>query len=94
MVTCCRVRGTEYSSVGLGPFEGGGHYLHYLHHSLASGQATGREHKPCSSTENWIKDLLNMTLPMRARLSFPLSQFLPSGSSISLLSFSIRAQTE
>ena len=25
-------------------FEGGRHYLHYLHHTLASGQATGREH--------------------------------------------------
>ena len=22
------------------------HYLHYLHHSLASGQITGREHSP------------------------------------------------
>ena len=26
------------------PFEGGLRYLHYLHHSLASAQATGREH--------------------------------------------------
>ena len=30
----------------MGPFEGGHHYLHYLHHSLASGQITGREHSP------------------------------------------------
>ena len=29
-----------------GPFEGGPHYLHYLHHSLVSGQTTGREHSP------------------------------------------------
>ena len=28
------------------PFEGGPHYLHYLHHSLASGLITGREHIP------------------------------------------------
>ena len=27
----------------MGPFGGGHHYLHYLHHSLVSGQATGRE---------------------------------------------------
>ena len=35
---CCRVGGTEYSTVCMGPFEGGHHYLHYLHHSLASGK--------------------------------------------------------
>ena len=32
---CCRVGGTECSSTCMGPFEGGHHYLHYLHHSLA-----------------------------------------------------------
>ena len=32
------------------------------------------------STENWIKDLLSMALPLRTRPSFPLSQSLPSGS--------------
>ena len=32
------------------------------------------------STENWIKVLLSMALPIRTRLSFPLSQSLPSGS--------------
>ena len=30
----------------MGHFEGGCHYLHYLHHGLASGQTTGREHSP------------------------------------------------
>ena len=38
--------GTECSSACLGSFEGGHRYLHYLHHSLASGQITGREHSP------------------------------------------------
>ena len=58
----CRVGGTECSSACLGPFEAGPHYLRYLHHSLASGQTTGREHRPPlpapapPSTENWIKD--------------------------------------
>ena len=36
--------------------------------------------QPHPSTENWIKDLLNMTLPIRTRPSLPLSQSLPSGS--------------
>jgi len=31
---------------GMGPFEGGRHYLHYLHHSLVSSQTTGKEHSP------------------------------------------------
>ena len=52
----CRVRGTEGSSESLGPFEGGCHHLHYHHLSVASGQATVREHfsslasrTPCTS---------------------------------------------
>ena len=32
------------------------------------------------STKNWIKDLLSRAPPIRTRLSFPLSQSLPSGS--------------
>ena len=36
--------GTECSSACGGPFEGSCHYLHYLHHTLASGQTTGGEH--------------------------------------------------
>ena len=35
-----------------------------------------------------------MALPIRTRPSFPLSQSLPSGASISLLSFSIRKRTD
>ena len=38
--------GTECSSAYVGPSEGGRHYLHYLSHSLAPGQTTGREHSP------------------------------------------------
>ena len=41
-----RVGGTECGSACMGPFEGGRHYLYYLHHSLASSQTTGREHSP------------------------------------------------
>ena len=32
MVACGRVGGTEGSSMCMGAFEGGCHYLHYLHH--------------------------------------------------------------
>ena len=61
------------------PFEGGSHCLHYLHHSLASGQRIGQV-KLCPSTENCIKDLLSMAPPIRTRPSFPHSQSLSSGS--------------
>ena len=37
---------TECGSACMGPLEGGRHHLHSLHHSLVSGQTTGREHSP------------------------------------------------
>ena len=77
-----------------GTFEGGCHYLHYLYHSLVSGQTTGREHNSTKSADNWIKDLLKIAPPIRTRPNFPHSQFLPSGSFHSLLSLSFRGQTE
>ena len=43
-VACSRVRGTECNSACIGHIEGGCHYLHYFQHSLASGQARGKEH--------------------------------------------------
>ena len=55
VVACCRVRGTECSSVCMGPFEGGHHYLYYLHHILASGQITGREHSPAHQQKIGLK---------------------------------------
>ena len=45
------------------------------------------------STENWIKDLLSMAPPIRTRPSFPLS-LSHQEASVSLLSFSIRGQTD
>ena len=47
--------GTECSSAFMGPFEGGHHYLHYLHNSLASGQTTGREHSPTHQQKIGLK---------------------------------------
>ena len=62
-------RGTECRSVS--PLSS------FFHHSLASGQTSGREHSP--KTENWSKDLQSMTLHIRTRPSFPHSQSLTSG---------------
>ena len=61
-----------------GPFEGGRHYLHYLHHSLASGQTTEREHSPIHQQKSRLK--ISGAWPIRTRPSFPLDQSLPSGS--------------
>ena len=36
--------------------------------------------QPHTSTENWIKDVLNMAPHIRTRPNFPLSQSLPTGS--------------
>ena len=36
--------------------------------------------QPHPLTQNWVKDLLSMALPIRTRPNFPLSQILPSGS--------------
>jgi len=38
-----------------GPFKGGHHCLHYLHHSLVSGQTTGREHSPTRQQKTGLK---------------------------------------
>ena len=54
------------------------------------------KHQPCPSTENWIKDLLSMASPIRARPWFPHPMARPSHqeASTSLLISSIRGQTE
>ena len=39
----------------MGPFEGGHHYLHYLHHNLVSGQTIGREHSPTQQQKIGLK---------------------------------------
>ena len=38
VVACCRLGGTECGRTCPGSFEGGHHYLHHLHHSLAPGK--------------------------------------------------------
>ena len=39
------------------------------------------------TTENWTKDLLSMALHIRTRPSYPLSQYIPKGSSHKALIF-------
>ena len=91
-VACCRVGDTECGSVCTGPFEGGRHYLHELHHSWASDQTTGREHSPAHQQKIGLK--MSMAPPIRTRPSFPLTQSLPSGSFHKPLILSIRGQIE
>ena len=53
--------------------------VYSCHHSLAPGkQQRGNTSSPIN--RKLIEDLLSMALPIRTRLSFPLSQSLPSGS--------------
>ena len=80
LVAWCRLRDTECSSVCTGPLEGGRHYPHHLHHSLASDQTTGREHSSTHQQKIGLKGLLSMALPIRTRPNFPHSQSLPAGS--------------
>ena len=77
LVAWCRLRDTECSSVCTGLLEGG---QHYLHHSLVSGQITGREHSPAHQQKAGLKMYWAMAPPNRTRPNFPHSQSLPSGS--------------
>ena len=43
------------SSACMGTFERSHHYLHYLHHSLASGQKAGRAHRPTHQQKIGLK---------------------------------------
>ena len=64
----------------MGSCEGGCHYLHSLHHSLASGQTKGKAHSLAHQEKIGLKIYRACPYPIRTELSFPLSQSLPSGS--------------
>ena len=73
---CRRVRSAEHNSACTSPFEWGRHYLYDPYQfGLRSNNTEGTQ--PCPSTENWIKVLLSMALPIKTRPSFPHSQSLP-----------------
>ena len=93
-VACCRVGGTEFSSACTGPFEGGHRYLHYLHHSLVSGQTAGREHN--STHQQEIGWMIYWTW-LRPSEQYPVSPTVSLShqeASKSLLSLSLRGQTD
>ena len=85
VVACCRVGGTECSSACVGPFEGGCHYLHYLHHSLTSGQIKGREHIPTFQQKIGLKIYRAWPHPSEQDPFFPSVSLSQQEASISLL---------
>ena len=89
-VACCRVGSTECT----GPFEGGLHYLHYLHHSLVSGQTTGREHSPTHQQKIGLNIYWAWPCPSEEDPVSPSVSLSHQKALISLLCLSIRGQTE
>ena len=79
-MVACRIGGTECSSACTGPFEGDCHFLHYLHHSLVSGQTTGREQSPAYQQKIGLKIYWAWSSPSEQDPVSPTSQSLPSGS--------------
>ena len=83
VVACCRVRDTECHSACRGSFEGGCHYLHYstpIPHSLASGQTTGKEHRPAHQKKIGLKICWARPCPSEQDPVSPPSQsLLPGG---------------
>ena len=53
----------------MGPFEGGHHYLHYLHHNLAPGQTTRREHSPAQKKGGVTPQEMDPDLPVSVQES-------------------------
>ena len=69
------------TSACMGLFEGGCHYLHYLHHSLTSGQTTGKENSTAHQQKIGLKICWAWPGPSeKDPVSTPHSQSLPSGS--------------
>ena len=91
-VACCRVGGTECSNACMGPFEEGHHYLHYLHHSLASGERTGREHSPAHQQKIGLKIYWAWPRPSEKDPVSPSVSLCHQETSMSLLSLSIRGR--
>ena len=66
----------------------------YLHHSLASGQITGREHSPAHQQKIGLKIYWAWPHPSEQNPVSPSVSLSHEETSISLLSFSIRGHTE
>ena len=86
--------GTECSSVCTGPLKRGHLYLHYLHHSLASGQITGMEHSPSHQQKIGLNIYCAWPCPSEQDPVSPSVSLSHQEASISLLSFSIKGQKD
>ena len=85
-VACCMVGGAECSIHC--------HYLHHLHHSLASGQTAGRGHSPNLQQIIGLKIYWAWPCPSEQDPVSPSVSLSHQKASISLLSFSIRGQRD
>ena len=74
-------------------FEGGCNYLHYLYHSLASCQITGREHSPTLQQKIQLRFTVHGPTHQN-KIQFPPVSLFHQEASISLLSLSLRGLTE
>ena len=93
-VACCQIGGTECGIACTGPFEGGHHYLHYLHHSLVSGQTTGKEQSSTHQQKYGLKIHWAWPCPSEQDPFSTTVGLSHQEASISLLSLSLRGQTE
>ena len=84
----------EAQCAGLSPLEGGRHYCHNLHWGLASDQTTGREHSPTHQRKIGLKIYWACPCPPEQDPVFPAASPSHQEGSTSLLSSSIRGQTE
>ena len=82
----------EWSRMCMGPFEGGHHYLHYLHHSLASSEITGREYSPAHQQKIGLKIYRAWPRPSEQDPVSPSVRLSHQEASISLLFFSSRGR--
>ena len=85
--------GALSAAVCMGPFEGGHHHLHHLHHSLSLRSNNREGTQPHPSTENWIKDVLGIAHPSEQDPVSPTVSLSHQEASISVLSLSIRMKT-
>ena len=103
VVACCRLGALSVAVHAwdlffliscMGPFEGGHHCIHYLHHSLASGQITEREHSPTHQQKIGLKIYWAWSCPSEQDQISSSVSLAHQEASISLLCFSIRGQSE
>ena len=93
-VACCGVRDTEYNTVYTSPFEGSYHYSNYPYQSLASGRTPGMEHSPTHQQKIGLKIYWAWLHLSEQDPGSPTVSLTHQEVSISLLTFSIRGQTD